>query len=127
MIHSALQSEDAKRFNWTGFQQMWKVPDVEKPQQVFSEAWTTDCFAELEEEIRCSVPAACELEPIVIALKVYSDSTQPTSFGNHTLWPVYLWIMLQSKYERSKLMSFSAHHFMYIPKVSVSNYYFMFL
>jgi len=49
---------------------------------------------------------------------LWSDSTHLTSFGNTSLWPIYLYLGSLSKYTRAKPTSFAAHHLAYIPKVS---------
>ena len=48
---------------------------------------------------------------------LWSDSTHLTSFGNASLWPIYLYLGNQSKYTRGKPTSFARHHMAYIPKV----------
>ena len=60
----------------------------------------------------------CNLETVIAALMLWSDSTHLANFGNAALWPVYMFIGNLSKYIRAKPTSFSAHHLAYIPKVS---------
>ena len=48
---------------------------------------------------------------------LWSDSTQLTSFGNASLWPIYLFVGNQSKYVRSKTSLLTAQHLAYVPKV----------
>ncbi|KAG2336125.1 hypothetical protein BDR05DRAFT_978853 [Suillus weaverae] len=58
----------------------------------------------------------CNLETVIAAIMLWSDSTHLASFGNASLWPIYLFIGNQSKYICGKPTSFAAHHLAYIPK-----------
>ncbi|KAG1897413.1 uncharacterized protein F5891DRAFT_1191849 [Suillus fuscotomentosus] len=58
----------------------------------------------------------CNLETVIGAIMLWSDSTHLASFGNASLWPIYLFIGNQSKYIHGKPTSFAAHHLAYIPK-----------
>ncbi|KAG2335358.1 hypothetical protein BDR05DRAFT_1006898 [Suillus weaverae] len=60
----------------------------------------------------------CNLETVIAAIMLWSDSTHLASFGNASLWPIYLFIGNQSKYICGKPTSFAAHHLAYIPKLS---------
>lgn len=61
-----------------------------------------------------------QLETVVAAIMLSSDSTQLTSFGTASLWPIYLYLGNLSKYTRLKPKSFAAHHLAYIPKVMMN-------
>lgn len=67
----------------------------------------------------CPRNPGCNLETVVAAIMLWSDSTHLASFGNAALWPVYMFIGNQSKYARAKPSSFAAHHLAYIPKVCI--------
>jgi len=54
---------------------------------------------------------------VLIALKIWSDSTSLAQFGNAQMWPIYFFFGNQSKYSRAKPSSFAAHHVAYMPKV----------
>lgn len=73
----------------------------------------------MEEEIQSMKPPGETLENIVVPIMAYSDSTHLTSFGTASLWPIYFFIGLTSKYVRTKPTTFSAHHLAYIPSVSI--------
>lgn len=60
-----------------------------------------------------------DLEYVIAAQIVYSDQTRLANFGGASLWPAYDFFGNQTKYERGKPSSFSAHHFAYFPTVSV--------
>jgi hypothetical protein len=64
-------------------------------------------------------PRECNLETVVAAIMLWSDSTHLVSFSHAALWPIYLFIGNQSKYLRNKPLKFAAHHLAYIPKVSM--------
>ena len=56
---------------------------------------------------------------VVVPLMLWSDATQLASFGDASLWPVYLFFGNQSKYTRGKPTVAVCHHVVYIPSVSV--------
>ncbi|TFK79751.1 hypothetical protein K466DRAFT_505064, partial [Polyporus arcularius HHB13444] len=58
-----------------------------------------------------------DLEYAVGPILLWSDSTHLASFGTASLWPVYAYTGLQSKYTRGQPTSFSAQHIAYIPSV----------
>ncbi|KIJ06917.1 hypothetical protein PAXINDRAFT_19881 [Paxillus involutus ATCC 200175] len=62
--------------------------------------------------------SGCNLETVVAAIMLWSDSTHLANFRNAVLWPIYMFIGNQSKYTRSKPTSFAAHHLAYIRKLS---------
>ena len=55
-------------------------------------------------------------EHIVLGLKLASDSTQLTSFGMASVWPIYLMFVNQSKQERMKPLCHAVHHLAYFSK-----------
>ena len=119
VIKAALAESAAEQFHTSPFQEFWQPSPNAPPERLYSEAYNSDAF--LEEHARiCSQPRPhCNLETIVISLMLWSDSTHLTSFGNASLWPIYLYFGNQSKYARGKPTSFAGHHMAYIPKVSI--------
>ncbi|KAG2031372.1 hypothetical protein BDR03DRAFT_841017, partial [Suillus americanus] len=93
-------------------------PDKDKPPEcVIMKLYTSDAMLQEHEKIHSQPRVAdCNLETVVAAIMLWSDSTHLASFGNAALWPIYLFIGNQSKYIRSKPTSFAAHHLAYIPK-----------
>ena len=63
-------------------------------------------------------PPGETLKTVVVPIMAYSDLTHLTNFGTASLWPIYFFNGLTSKYIRVKPTSFSAHHLAYIPSVS---------
>jgi Plavaka transposase len=50
---------------------------------------------------------------------LWSDSTHLASFGNASLWPVYLYLGNLLKYWCAKPSSFATHHLAYLPSVCI--------
>ncbi|KAF8233525.1 hypothetical protein L208DRAFT_1266202 [Tricholoma matsutake] len=48
---------------------------------------------------------------------VWSDLTHLANFGQASLWPIYLFLGNQSKYQHVKPSQFAAHHLAYIPSL----------
>ncbi|KAG6819019.1 hypothetical protein H0H93_016314, partial [Arthromyces matolae] len=112
---SGVQDYASRKFHWRGFRQFWKPSDNEPEQRVYGEAYTSDEWLDLEGSI--DPVEGCNLEAVVVPLMLYSDSTHLASFGNASLWPVYMWFGGLSKYIRGKVTSFSAHHLVYLPSL----------
>ena len=62
-------------------------------------------------------PPGDNLEIVIAGIMLWSDATHLASFGNASLWPIYLFFANQSKYIRSRPTAFAAHHLAYIPTV----------
>ncbi|KAF8992499.1 hypothetical protein BDQ17DRAFT_1432346 [Cyathus striatus] len=90
VIKSAFEEHSSEDFHITPFAEYWQPqPDV-PPEQ---------------------------LEVVVAGIMLWSDSTHLISFGNASLWPIYLYIGNLSKYAQAKPSMFAAHHLAYIPKL----------
>lgn len=88
----------ASTFHMTPFQQLWKVSDGHTV-NVYSKAYSSPAFWEAYEEIN-SLPRDPndDLEHVAALLMMWSDATHLASFGNASLWPIYLLFRNQSKY-----------------------------
>jgi hypothetical protein len=102
----------------TPFQQLWNVSDGHTV-NVYSEAYSSPAFLEAHKEIN-SLPhdPDDDLERVVASLMMWSDVTHLASFGDASLWPVYLLFGNQSKYTQGKPTASTCHHVAYIPTVS---------
>jgi hypothetical protein len=118
VIRAALHDTAAEHFHIFPFQTFWKPSPDSNRERIFSELYTSDAFI-AEHEKLCAQPreTGCNLEPVIVAIMLWSDSTHLANFGTASLWPIYLYIGNQSKYARGKPTSFAAHHLAYIPKV----------
>ncbi|EFI26689.1 hypothetical protein CC1G_15460 [Coprinopsis cinerea okayama7 len=122
VVKSALQEPAAERFHLFPYREFllkhgtFPPTSPHQTDELFSELYTSPAFHDEHQKLVDSTPPG-ELEPVVIAIALYSDGTHLTSFGSATLWPIYLYIGNQSKYERAKPSSFSAHHLAYIPEL----------
>jgi hypothetical protein len=116
VVKTAIREPQAQRYHMAPFYHFWKPSEDAPAERIYSEIYSSDAMIEEHERIR-SEPRACTLETVVVPLMVWSDSTHLASFGNASLWPIYLFIGNLSKYIRGKPTSFAAHHIAYIPKV----------
>jgi hypothetical protein len=114
VIKAAFHEPSAAQFHLTPFEEYWKPSPDSPPQRIYSELYNSDVYIQEQDEI-CSRPH--DLDVVVAPIMLWSDSTHLTSFGNASLWPIYLYLGSQSKYTRAKPTSFAAHHLAYIPKV----------
>lgn len=118
VIKSAFEEEAVKEFHTSPYKLFWQPNEDEPPERIITELYTSDVMLHEHEKIR-SQPhePGCNLETVIAAIMLWSDSTHLASFGNAALWPMYMFIGNQSKYTRAKPRSFAAHHLAYIPKV----------
>jgi hypothetical protein len=117
VVQSALKESSATQYHILPFKEFWRPSTHDAVEQLYSEIYTSNVMIEAHQAVQNNVPG-CTLEKVVIPLMLYSDATLLTSFGNASLWPVYLFLGNVSKYVRGKPSSFSAHHIAYIPKVT---------
>lgn len=117
VIKSGIQDFASRNFHWRGFQQMWQPSEQEPVERVYGEVYTSDRFLEMERRLP-EIPG-CTLEKAIVPLMAYSDSTHLADFGTASLWPIYIWFGNLSKYVRTKVSSFAAHHLAYIPSVRI--------
>ena len=123
----AAELEDADAFKYihiTPYKESWCPHPGDDPVRVYSETYNADTMLQAGEKMRDKLSTAdgsdSDLEGFVVSALLYSDSTHLTSFGNTSLWPVYLFLRNVSKYIRSKPTTFAAHHVAYIPTVCYS-------
>jgi len=119
VIQSALAEPDAEKFHTFPFKAYWKGSPDEAEERVYSDAYTGDAWnAEYDEVCNTMRDAPnSHLEAFIIALLIWSDATSLAQFGNAELWPIYLYLGNQSKYDRAKPNAFASHHIAYLPKV----------
>ena len=121
VITAALQETSTKYFHLFPYREFWEPLPGSPPERIYSELYTSDVFI-AEHNKTCAncnrQDSGSQTENVIIAIMLWSDSTHLMSFGNTSLWPIYLYVGNLSKYIRSKPTSNSAHHLAYIPKVS---------
>lgn len=118
IIVSVFQDSISGTFHMTPFQQQWNTSE-ERTINIYGEAYSSPAFLEAYEDIN-SLPrdADDDLERVVASLMLWSDATHLASFGDASLWPIYLFFGNQSKYTRGKPTASACHHVAYIPTVS---------
>jgi hypothetical protein len=118
VLKSAYEETSSRTFHTTPFKVFWHPDEHEFPERIITEVYTADAMLQEHQQIKAQ-PWECNLEMVVAAIMLWSDSTHLASFGHAALWPIYLFIGNQSKYLRNKPLEFAAHHLAYIPKVSL--------
>ena len=117
---TAIQEESAKSFHYTPFSLFWKPTPESTPERVYSELYNSDAFLEEHRKVQQLPPEpGPQYERAIAAGMLWSDSTHLANFGTQSLWPGYTFFGNQSKYGRGKPSQFAAHHFAYIPSVSL--------
>ncbi|THG97733.1 hypothetical protein EW026_g4333 [Hermanssonia centrifuga] len=92
-------------------------------ERIYTEVWTCDAMLEEDLKIRAQPRNPDDddnVEYAIAPLMLWSDSTHLANFGTASLWPIYMYFASLTKYLRSKVSSFAAHHLAYLPSVSAS-------
>ena len=115
VIKAALSDTNTEYFNFYPHKTYWQPDATGTPERVYSELYNSDVYIEEHERIR-GAHKNLAYEIVIVAMMLWSDSTQLANFGTASLWPIYLFLGNQSKYTRCKRSAFAAHHLAYIPK-----------
>ncbi|KAI0073432.1 hypothetical protein K474DRAFT_1603363 [Panus rudis PR-1116 ss-1] len=117
VIKSAWSCATSSDYHYTPFRQYWSREDG-STERVHDELYASEAFNSAYEDLqRQPAEEGCTLERVVCGLMFWSDSTHLASFGNASLWPLYMYFGNQSKYTRCKPSSSACHHIAYIPKL----------
>lgn len=106
VIKSAIQNAGSRCFHYTPFKQFWTSSSRSLPQRIFDEIYSSDAMIDAYTTLQKQLPEpGCTLERVVLGLMFWSDSTHLASFGNASLWPLYLFFGNQSKWLRVNITS----------------------
>jgi hypothetical protein len=120
VIKAAVRDAGDRCFHYTPFKQFWKPTADSRPQRVYDEIYSSDAMAEAHTTLHKQPrEPGCTLERVILSLMWWSDSTHLASFGDASLWPLYLFFGNQSKWLRVKPRSNLCHHVAYFPKVRI--------
>jgi hypothetical protein len=113
-----LSSTDSDFFHYQPYNLKWQSAAYPDPINVYGEMYTSEVFMEADRELQCSPPEPnCTAPRHIVPLMFYSDSMHLTSFGDATLWPLYLYFRNESKYRRCKPSCHLGNHVAYFQKV----------
>lgn len=127
LLKSILTSDESKTFHYDPYEQWWRRPGTEdSPVRVYDELFTADAWLEEHRKVQ-----EIELPPeeddsyprAIAAIMLWSDSTHLADFGSKTLWPIYMSLGNQSKYDRAKPGAHAMHHIAYMPSVSLLHFH----
>ncbi|KAJ3557384.1 hypothetical protein NP233_g11755 [Leucocoprinus birnbaumii] len=117
VIKGVLSEPGAHDFHLKPHQTFWRPSEDAAPERVYSEVYSANAMITEEAKLHSKPSARPELETVILSLMFWSDSTHLTSFGDASVWPIYMAFGNQSKYLRAKPSTFSMHHLAYIPKL----------
>ena len=105
-------------FHYDPYELKWQPNQNSQPIRVHGEMYTSQAFLDAHNALQSSPPEPnCTLPRHIIALMFSSDSTNLTSFGDTTLWPIYLFFGNESKYRRCQPTCHLGSHVAYLQKV----------
>ncbi|KAF8223215.1 hypothetical protein L208DRAFT_1518627 [Tricholoma matsutake] len=118
VICTAFEDTKTQFYHLTPLRLFWKPTPDSKPERVVTDLYNSDAFLQEHEKLQQQPSEmGCDLEWVVAAIMVWSDSTHLANFGQASLWPIYLFLGNQSKYQHTKPSQFAVHHLVYIPSV----------
>lgn len=105
-------------FHYDPYELKWQLNGKSEPIRVYGELYTSQAFVDAHNALQNSPREKdCTLSRHVVALMFSSDSTNLTSFGDATLWPIYLFFGNESKYRRCQPNCNLGNHVAYLRKV----------
>ena len=121
VITTGFQDEAAKKFHNVPHHLYWKPTPESEPERVITELFNSDAFINEYKELLRNLPPSSGpyIETAIAAIMLWSDSTHLAEFGTASLWPIYLFFGILSKYFRARPSDFAAHHVAYIPSVFI--------
>ncbi|KZS86652.1 hypothetical protein SISNIDRAFT_476451 [Sistotremastrum niveocremeum HHB9708] len=107
---------NAENFHLYPHKQHYTKPGTNTTERVYGDIFSSDSFIRAHEDLQ-KLPGepGCDLERVVIGLQFWSDATVLTNFGSAKLWPVYMSLGNQNKYERNSPLENAAHDVAHIP------------
>ena len=121
IIRTVCGSKSAETFHYTPHTMHWHLDplDPDRHERIYADTYTADAMVQIQMEVDELPRQEGDIrERIALGLMLASDSTQLTSFGMASVWPVYLMFANQSKKERTKPSCHAVHHLAYVPSVS---------
>ncbi|KAJ3496344.1 hypothetical protein NMY22_g19825 [Coprinellus aureogranulatus] len=104
VIKNKLANSNPATFHYYPYHASWASTNTSPGVETYGELYASRAFRQAHEELQRQpfLGKGPDLERVVVALMVWSDSTHLTSFGHASLWPCYLFFGNESKYERCK-------------------------
>ncbi|KAJ3549639.1 hypothetical protein NMY22_g803 [Coprinellus aureogranulatus] len=98
------KQEDSCAFHYYPYEATWRRTSDSPEVRLYGELYASQAFREAHEALQKQPRSLRDagLERVVVALMIWSDSTQLTSFGGASLWPCYLFFGNESKYRRGE-------------------------
>ena len=120
-IRVAVEDPSASFYHYTPFKQYWKPNNTAPNECIYCEPFTSNAYLQMDKEIQ-EMPRDPDdiIEHVLFPVMVWSDATHLASFGNTSLWPIYIFFGAQTKYDQAKPTSGVCHHLAYIPSVRLS-------
>ncbi|TBU36386.1 hypothetical protein BD309DRAFT_1072014 [Dichomitus squalens] len=118
VLKTAFQDVVACKYHWFPPRLLRRRSPNAPLERVYTEVYNSDAMLDEHEKLQ-KKPRNPEDDPnveyVVAALTLYSDSTHVAQFDTAALWPIHVLFANLSKYFRLKPTMFPTHHLAYIP------------
>lgn len=119
VIKSSWSDPSITGLHYVPYWQFWQRDD-EVIECIHNELYASEAFNTAYEDLQKSdLESGCHLEKVICSLMFWSDSTHLASFGDASLWSLYMYFGNQLKYIHSRPSSGAYHHMAYISKVTL--------
>ncbi|KAJ3531696.1 hypothetical protein NMY22_g8044 [Coprinellus aureogranulatus] len=120
VIRARLQDEGhCDHFHFVPYELQWKPSGSASQHRVYGEMYCSPAYVDAYKEIQSLPPEPEEdhLPRYIVALMFSSDGTTLASFGNKSLWPLYMWFGNESKHRRAKVSLGLVEHIAHFQKL----------
>ena len=112
-------ARDDNQFHYDPYELNFQPDGSPRPIRVHGELYTSPAFLDEHKALQELPPEpGCSLPRCVVGIMFCSDSTQLASFGDTSLWPLYMFFGNESKYRRCKPSCHLGNHVAYFHRVS---------
>ncbi|RDX49215.1 hypothetical protein OH76DRAFT_1351066, partial [Lentinus brumalis] len=121
----------ANNIHWLPHELWWYPADIPEssertptpkpppePIRVYTDCYNSSAMLEEDAQLRQqprNPDDSPDVDYCVLPILIWSDATQLSSFGNASLWPIYVYFGNLSKYVHGRPTEFAAQHLAYIP------------
>ncbi|OWZ59469.1 hypothetical protein C356_00984 [Cryptococcus neoformans c45] len=122
VIVDMCEDANGRKIEYQPFEQFYQASTWSAPARVLSEVFDSPAMVEMAESLqrRARHPEDPEDMPYApLGIILYSDSTQLSSSGNNTVWPVYVSLANHARADRARLGRQCQQELMMLPKASL--------
>ncbi|KZO91740.1 hypothetical protein CALVIDRAFT_547161 [Calocera viscosa TUFC12733] len=109
----------ARAFHYTPYKLYWRSTQSNQgPTRVHDDVFSSDAWIAEHEKVQVvSLPEPCNHPRAILGIALWSDATHAAQFGHAKLWPCYMMVLNQSKYQHCRPSFKACHHVAHFPEL----------